>query len=410
MNTVKESFNKNVSHMFVVYWAILVIWQNISRIQARTTVDLIIKIGLLIYFSWFYIRKSKKLNAKFLIVYLLAFSLIFTAFNDESLTFSAIISYVYPIIFLTMVYGLGDSFEISLNHLLSFYDRIILITLYAALYAIIFCWDQFASAFFIHNAYGNELSSFFVSSHEYGLYLVAAIIACMMCLKYKAPMVRGKKFYYIIAIVILSVNLILTYSRTASFSLVIFLVLYIVLGKGKMKRWLIFITILVIAIILYVPELTEYFYNIVLKRNQLGQREQMYVYAIDYYLEGTLIDKLFGYGVNATKAVFVAEHGHDYVHNAYLQALLNFGIIGFSCLISFIISQILASFKLMKKDHFMGTINLGLCLTASAIMFTNTTLVFSSPIDSFFLTIFMFIVPKYVRNAIENDRFYQNSR
>lgn len=40
-----------------------------------------------------------------------------------------------------------------------------------------------------------------------------------------------------------------------------------------------------------------------------------------------------------------------------------------------------------------------------AVMMTNTTFIFNSSIDSYFLTVFAVIVPKYARNSINVGTF-----
>ena len=82
------------------------------------------------------------------------------------------------------------------------------------------------------------------------------------------------------------------------------------------------------------------------------------------------------------------------------------GAVGLLFLLSFLTSQIWESICFIKRDRFLGSVSLGLVLMAMLMMFTNTPIVFTSPIDSYFLTIFMFVVPKYVRNAISKNRFY----
>ena len=43
-NRIGTPFHKSVSYMFLTYWTVLVIWQNVSRIQERSSLDMFIKI------------------------------------------------------------------------------------------------------------------------------------------------------------------------------------------------------------------------------------------------------------------------------------------------------------------------------------------------------------------------------
>ena len=74
-------------------------------------------------------------------------------------------------------------------------------------------------------------------------------------------------------------------------------------------------------------------------------------------------------------------------------------------MIIFLLSQLYADVRLMKTNRFMGAIFTAMLISASAMMFTNTSIIFTSPIDSYFLTIVAIVVPKFVRNSINSGEF-----
>ena len=396
--------------MLVFYWSVLVAWQNISGAEARSSIDLVLKMGLLLYFSWFYLKRARRVSAKILWVLLLAVSLIVTACMEPEFPLSNVIAYGYPIVFLIMAYGLGDQLEITRRQLLSFCNWIIAIVLYAAFYALIFCRAQFAGMFLVNKAYGNELMSFFLSSHEYGMYLACAMVSCGLCLRYDDRLSVMKKVYYIAALAILALNLILTFSRTSIAGLAVFLLVFLLLGKGSLKRWILAAVLLLGIIVLVSPKLSSYVFRIVLKENHMADRDNLLAAGIRFYQSGTLLDKIFGYGLHDTKTYFAYYLYHESVHNAYLQILLHYGVVGLLYLLAFLLSQIWTSVGMIQTDRFFGSVSLGLTAMAIMMMFTNTTVVFTSPIDSYFLTIFMFLMPKYVRNAIKKGRFLTERR
>lgn len=396
-----SEFRKNVSFMLVMYWAILVVWQNIGGSQARSSIDVIIKIGLLVYFMIFFIKTSRKVYKKIILVMCFAIVLFITFLNEINISLNTIIFYIYPILFTTMIYGIGDRYTVNKEQLLKYYNCIIVITLYAAIYAVIFCREQFTGISTVNNAYGNELSSFFVSSHEYGMYLVSASIACLVCLKY----VNNKKssMFYIVSLSIFLPNLVLTFSRTSIFAMVIFLIIYSMFDKGNLKKYILVFTAIVILIIIINPDIRVFIYEIVLKGNSLGSREELFEGAVEYYKNGTIMEKLFGFGINRPRQYFSDSFGHGSIHNAYLQVLLYFGASGLIALLLFLSSQIASCLKLIRKDRFMGSIMLAILFMAIGIMFTNTSTMFMSSIDSYFLTVFSVVIPKYVKNSIQYE-------
>lgn len=403
--TIQPKFCDSVGFMFVLYWAILVAWQNISGVEARTGIDSVIKIGLLCYFVRFYTLRMKGISSKISTVFFLSVILLLTALRTETYSLSIFIAYVYPILFMCMVYGIGDKFVISKTHFISFCNCVIVITFYAAVYAIIFCWNQFQGASSVSQAYGNELRSFFISSHEYGLYLVSAIVSCFLCLEFQPSISSFKKMIYIICMLLFLINLLLTFSRTSILALFIIVVIFSFVGNGKLRKWTQMSLVVSVLIVLFSANFSDFFYSIVLKENQTGGRDVLLEGAFMYFSNGSIIEKIFGFGISETRTFFANTYNHGSIHNTYVQILLYYGIAGLIFLITFIWSQIVACVQLIKTNRLLGSFFLGLVLSASAMMFTNTAIVFTSSIDSYFLTIFMFIVPKYVRNAIQYGMF-----
>ena len=238
------------------------------------------------------------------------------------------------------------------------------------------------------------------------MYLACAMVSCGLCLKYDVGMTPVKKGCYIVSLLILALNLILTFSRTSMFGLAVFLLIFLILGKGKLKRWILAVLLLAGVVILLSPELSDYVYRVVLKGNTLADRDDLLAAGIRFFRSGTVWQKVFGYGIRDTRVYFESYLYHGSAHNAYLQVLLHYGVIGEGFLLAFLFSQVCASLQIFRKNQFFGAANLGLTVMAMAMMFTNTAIVFTSPIDSYFLTVFLFVVPKYVRNAIKNDRFH----
>ncbi len=402
-----RAYLKSVAFMLFLYWMILVIWQNISGTgNTLSTVDTVIKVGLLLYFVVYFVFHARKISAKIFVVFAFALMLLVTFFLEQTIDLRTVVSYAYPILLTAMVYCFGDDFKISRERLIAFFNCVIILVSYTAIYAIIFCRDQFESAFSITSAYGNELSSFFVSSHEYGMYLSFAIIGCLVCLRFKASERAGAKVPYVLAIILLAPNLILTYSRTSIFATIIALVVFFVFDKNrKFKRWAFIITIFAIAIILLIPTFRDFVFEIVMKGNESADRDILYESALDYFKDGTVFEKIFGHGTSATEDFFESKTAHGSAHNAYLQVLSCYGIIGLAVMIVFLISQLYLNIKLIKKNRFMGAVFTAMLVSASAMMFANTSIIFNSPIDSYFLTMIVIIVPKFVRNSIYSGEF-----
>ena len=140
-----------------------------------------------------------------------------------------------------------------------------------------------------------------------------------------------------------------------------------------------------------------------------SSRLDLYNYAIEYYSDFDFIRLLFGNGIEFTRSDFEAAFEYGSVHCAYLQVLLYFGFCGLLWLVLFLLFSLVRYTKLRKNSHQWSCNFICILLWSACIMLTNTTIIFTSPIDCFFLTTFAVILPLYVSNAIKNGHFFSNS-
>lgn len=408
MQAVKPRAHKlGIAHVFFIYWLILVVWQNLSRTIALSGTDLIIKIILILMLTLFYFHRARKVSKNIFAIFLLAISLIISLWHSgDSLSGRTFITYVYPLLLAFLTLGIGNDFQINRREFSFFLNGVILVSLYMAIYSFIFYPNHFKGIFRLTAAYGNELSSFLYSSHEYGMYLSFAIVSCLLCIEEKQQEPRKKRTPYYFAIGIFGINLLLTFSRTAIFSLVIIMCIYCLFNKNtETQKWISF-SIFTFVVLLILSTKIRNLVNLVLFKGlkNLGSREELYSFAIKIFNDGTLGEKLFGYGYQV-RNTFEQFSGHGSVHNAYLQVILYFGLVGFLFLCTLLFSHFKMCIKLYKVSRFYSVVFICLLLSGMAIMFTNTMIVFTSPIDSFFLTVFTILVPKYVRNAMVNNSY-----
>lgn len=404
--SIKQNKNR-VEVLYLIYWLVLVVWQNFAGMTGRTTVDTFLKAGLLLIFVGYHLIKAQSVNfTKLIPIFLLLIFLSITFFTRESFSLNGLLTYYYPIIFLFCVFVLGDDFCITKKQLIWFLHGVILIVLYMVIYALIFCTDQFLSAFSISSAYGNELTSFLISNHEYSLYLAFATIGAIICFELNKDLPIKKRWYYLVVIPVFLINIILTFSRTTLLGISIALIVYVFFAKKSSLRSLI-ITFLVLAVcaVLFIPTIREFFLKIVLKDNNLAGRDDLTGYAIELFRKGSLGQKLFGYGDAKIRELMILKEGHSSVHNGYLQILLSFGLLPLICLAVYLIFDIIYCIMLCKYNRFLGIIFVAIVLFGTTIMITNTTILFSSPIDCFFLTMFVVSLPKLVGNSIKMKNF-----
>ncbi len=400
--TPKNPNDTNIDLVFLLYWGALVFWQSINPGSTGSMADTLIKTCLICFLVAYYLWHTSAFGTRALgLVALFGLNMALSFLSETSITLRSILTYFFPVAFAFLALCTGGRFQIKKQKLLRFMHIIIVMVLYMALYAIIVTPQKFIGALSASGAYGNELSSFFISNHEYGTYLMAGITACIVCIELEKDRSFLKNLLYGASLVLFCVNLILTYSRTSMLATALIVLAYVVLNRGSRfgKKVLIFLVASVVAV-LTVPFLRDYFFRVVLKENNLAGRDDLASAAIEIFEGGGLVQKLWGQGATLVSSLLRDEAGHASAHNAYLETLLCFGFWGLCAMLLFMFSQLIASLKILKSQPFIGVCSIGLIFACASTMFTNTAVLFSSPIDSFFLTMFTILVPRYVRNAV----------
>lgn len=399
---IKTNENKKgIAAVLFIYWTILVIWQA-AGYASKSSLDILVKVCLIGILSLYYIMHCNgKLNHLCLfMLYICSFTVTFSMESNASI--NTLVFYAYSILIVFLVFVIGSKFKVNSRQYIWFLDAIIFVSLLSALYALVFCPDQITAALGASSAYGSELSSFFVSSHEYGMYMGASVIGCFFGLQFCSS--KRKKVFYILALVVLVPNLLMTFSRTSIYSTVVFFLIYVFSLKKKKLKFLILMAALVFLFLCFTwPPLNSLLENLFAKGS--AGRDSLYAYALEYYADYSPIEMLFGSGIERVRTDFETALDHGSVHCAYLQILLYFGAIGLIWLLSCLVVAFILYYKLRKINPQWARNFVCLLLWCSCIMLTNTTVIFTSPIDCYFLTMFALIVPKYVCNSIQSGNF-----
>ena len=401
--------NLEKSHIVLfVYWFALLIWQNVRSVGNRGAVDTMIKAGLILLLVGYFCFNAQRLqiNALFSTLLLAVLSGA-TLMSASGVTFSLFLYYLYPVLFCFVIYTVGWNAQINKNQLISMMHWIIIMVAYIVVYALVFCRDQFSSAFSITNAYGNELSSFLVSSHEYGMYLAYGIMAIFLCMELSESISWWKRVLYVVGIVAFAVNLVLTFSRTSLVAFSVMFAVYMIFCANKITKRILLLAVLAMGLtIVFVPQLREFVVSIVFKDGNDAGRGELTELGFSLFKDASLFQKIFGDTGFGDKIATASGHGS--LHNGYIQMLVSNGLKG----VVFLLVLMINSFRGNKAVKNCPNSEKNLCrlfngfLLASAFfMLTNTSVLFQSSIDSYFLSLFSVIIPKYVRNAINAGTF-----
>lgn len=400
---------KKTSSMLFLYWIVLLAWQNLRGASGnRSGGDIVIKTGLLILLILHYYSNYRFISRKvFFVTVVLVICTFIPVINVPNIT--NFLYYFFPILFFSLTYGYGYNAEINKEELLRFSYFIIIAVAYMVVYALIFCTNQFTTAFSLTSAYGNELRSFLFSNCEYGLYLAFGIMCSILCLEMDTKIGRVKRIVLVFTIFVFLVNLILTFSRTSILSFVAMITVYLFFYSKSKVRYVILLALTVFVIAYFASDTLENFIvQIVFKNNYNSGRSDLVNYGMALYNEGNYIQKFLGQTYSLVRDIIEVDNEVTSVHNAYVQMLITNGWKGCLFLTGVIVNAIIDIHRTSRcHPEYKSLLRLfyGFIIVALIFMLTTTATLFYSTIDSFFLTIMTMVIPKYIRNAINNGNF-----
>ena len=399
----------NFANVLFNYWVVLLVWQNTRGIIGnRGVIDVAIKGLLFVYLLYNYLIFSKMIKSNvFILTMVLGVSCIIPI--SQYISFDVILYYLFPVFLFFLTLGCGGKVEISKTELVKTCKKVVFVVGYIVAYAIVFCWDQFRSAFSITYAYGNELRSFLDSNCEYGLYLSFAVVSILLILEYDQGLTTSMKNVYLYLIGLYTINLILTFSRTTIVMYAIMIFFYVIAWKkGRLRNTIACFVMMLLIIIVISPKVNNLIINkIFLEKGDSG-RSMLVQLGINIFEESSIYNKLFGSNSTVVMTQIQSNTRLSSFHNAYIQILVTNGIKGVVFLVGVILFSIHDNIKtVIKKPEFRNypILSIGFVVAAIFYMLTTTGTLFYSSIDSYFLTIMVILLPKYVNNAIRNNNF-----
>lgn len=386
---------KNIIITMFIYWITIIVWQYIRPVANRSIIDTLVKMGGFALIILFALQHGKRMIDRTMGVCLTVFftTQIFTIIFDSGITtignlITIIFMFIEIIVFLVML----NNEEIYVLELEKFCKYMLTTGIIMSVYNVIFHANRFFAVFKMGAAYGMECKSFLYSNHEFGIYLATAIISSLWLVLRK----KISKITIFISAIFLSINLISTYSRTAIIGCLgaIFILLFF-----YRKRLFVIWTLLVSAILFYINS-NPVLYNIIFNKIMKGSftegevldegRSSMYVEEFQHFLDGTFLQKMFGYGYGGKENF----GGHD----AYLSILLTGGIFMFIAFIAVILLGLYYSFRCIRINQSIGSLLLAYQVFSLLYMIAQTPILFYSSLDCFFLTMITIMIPKYVYN------------
>jgi hypothetical protein len=367
------------------------------------TLDTILKttiLGTLCFYIFFKAYRERiKININsFFIWFLYIISQLVTLIiniNETPPSMSSIISKIlYPAISIFVFIILLKKEKLEKKDLVNFLNLFVGAIVFMCIYNLYTNWFAMRNIFAVSSAYGNEMRSFLDSNHVFGFYIFIGIISCLVIIN---QCKKKQKWYYFI-IVFLAFNLITTFSRTSTMSLIIFILLMSIQNANKKGLRTLMILGTVILLIFSIPPIEDYVIKVFFKlESGLSHRDEIYAVGWNIFKSGNI---LFGNGYDNPIEILRTRLDRGGFHNTYISLLAYGGIVMFSFFIGLIVFSLKIAMNIKKHDKFMGSVFLSLIISILSYSVAENMIFFFSSATYFIATCFCILIPLYYRNYL----------
>ena len=263
----------------------------------------------------------------------------------------------------------------SIKYFMIAFDVLIVM---ACLYNFIINYSLIIHISSINSAYDIDIASFFDNKNTFGLYLFVG--CCISVYQF----VKEKNLCYFLCLCLFFINIIMCLSRTALYSFIIYLIVFIFLfSRRKLKAVLImmFCFVLLYFIINVVPALNDFVISLVI-RSSTGSSGRIVLFFNDLsYLN--LEHFIFGYGESTANHVLIANNaGNNYLHNGFLAYIYAGGVFKLLLAVMTLVYILKISYKIKKEDKILGVFLISINLAFIAYSFGESVCLFETTASS----------------------------
>lgn len=273
----------------------------------------------------------------------------------------------------------------------NYMKKFLLLVIFSCMYNLIVNYKLIFNIANISSRYIN-ISSFFSQRNAFGQLLYLGVISNIYIIK-KYP----KNKFYIFSLILILLNLLFSFSRTAIFSTCIFLTFaYFKINLKKIKKnkilfgIFIFVIVFLAGLSIINSEKAIYFLNYYVFRSDDGLtgRDVLWIKALSLLKSYRLI---FGYGLGSS-SVILEVYNLTNTHNTYIELLLVGGIFMFILYTSIYIN----TYKTINKINDDNERKLFKAMFISMIVYSffEKVLIFSTGYAAYYFTLFLIILPQ----------------
>lgn len=245
----------------------------------------------------------------------------------------------------------------------------------------------------LQNAYASNFVGIWTSKNQFGRFLFCVALCNFFVLIYNKRNGITKKIYYF-TFFLISVSVVLTFSRAALLALLIFLTLYVLMtNKDNFKRnLLILIAVLLLTFVLYQNEFIRSAVEKLVIRSEtadLESRSSLWKIGLDYFKSHVFI------GAGEYRAAEILRAGGSSIsefHNAYVNRLVISGLPVFLLYAYLYLRRLTLLFKESKRNEY-AVISFSVLVAIMTYMFFESFSLYTLSLDSYIIMTFIYLVP-----------------
>lgn len=396
---LKKIIRKNFIHLLFVLYIFFALLLQILGIDAKGTLgDTVYKILVLSSFYLIFVTialKNKSYSIKNIpVILVFMITQVITIFYNDYWEFTNISVLLYFILMLFLFMIFLKNYKTDIDGFIYFSKNFILLVFISSIYNIISNLSEILSISLSLSSYSYNFTSFFDSRNTFSYFLYIAIVLNIFIIN------KSKKiWFYLLTSLIMSLNLILTFSRSSIISLAIFVLLYFLLTTKFKGKVFIYLTI-ILTYFVFITNDSVHEIILYIFRPDVGLTGRTIIYEIglEFFKSNNI---LFGSGYVKPIKFILETTGNVTFHNSYISLLTYGGVILISFYILLYSYIVLNLIRLIKINRYVGMFFLSFFISYIAYTMVEEQLIFFTSVSSFVITLILIFYPISLLNNLK---------
>lgn len=293
-----------------------------------------------------------------------------------------------------------SKFRMTYKSLEKFLIGIIILGVLASLYNLVINFDGLTNLAQVKNSYEVNFSSFYLNRNSFAQFLFFAIMANTIVV------MKRKKWYFYLNYLLFGLNLLITFSRTATVATLVFLLVFFLIywRKQLLTQFKISTVVITTLVLVFLSSTNREFMSELFIRKEAGTSHRSELWLLG---AGILNNTNWVFGVGQHTGIRILQlsgESNSEFHSFYIEMLLMGGLalVGFYVVIFYIIMKNIGI--IYKQDRIVGTVYVASLLSFFVYGFFESASFFSLGYVGTLFTIFYITMPLMYANYLRQPK------